>query len=400
LKASILNFRTIDSKKVLLTIASSLTAAVCSFSSSAQVTVSKLDSTESAYQKEFSDEFHSLWKNRNRFLGLATLGQKFSVEGKFQESNAFLEKAFTLESDYLITHSRKLTECYEDDHDLFMVLYFKTLNYLSLNQPEEALVECRRMDELLAQGHSSQGIRLVDSDPLVHVIMGLTFEINGEYDNSAISYKRAKSLFEKEYRGSASKEVPFQLDYDLQKVAALADQAGKSHRDGSFGELIFIWHNGGAPRKINLDTNFKIKCRGGELFGTNSTLMPGEDFIGNKILPFYKYSNPNFWSGTLVANGHDTKCELLEDATWYSIRALQDRLASDGIHLWHRGEDWSTLPQSIYYVRVPLSKGKNYFDLIIHGYGGAVKTHSFSCEGNGKTYFHFFTSLENHDSNH
>jgi hypothetical protein len=397
---AILNIRTTDFKKPQLSVAVSLAIAMVTISGFAQVTVSSLDSVGSTYQEEFSRELKSLWKT-SRFLGLAALGQQFSAEGKFEKSNLFLESAYMLESDYLAKHLPRQEECYEDDHDLFMVLYFKALNYLSLSQPAEAFVECRRMDELLAEANATRlGRRLACDDPLIHVTMGLIYEINGEYDNSLISYNRAKTLFEGDYRGSASKEIPLQLIRDLQKVTEWADQPRRHGSDNPYGELIFIWHNGSSARKANLRRDFKITYRHGKLLGSDSSRMPREDVIGNKILPFFKYSYPNFWEGTLVCNGHDIKCELLEDATWYSIKVLQTRLNLEGTHVWRKGEDWNTLPQSIYYARVPLSKGKNYFDFIIHGYGGSVKDHSFSCEGNGKTYFHLFTSLENHEPAH
>ncbi len=38
-----------------------------------------------------------------------------------------------------------------EDHEHLMVLYFKAINFLKLNRPEEALVECRRLSIRLNQ---------------------------------------------------------------------------------------------------------------------------------------------------------------------------------------------------------------------------------------------------------
>jgi hypothetical protein len=164
------------------------------------------------------------------------------------------------------------------------------------------------------------------------------------------------------------------------------------------GEMIFIWHNGQGPLKLNSSGDFRIKCHDGYLTSNDSTRMPKVDCLGNRLLPFYAIKKPNFWSGILVANGRDFHCELLEDVTWYSVKTLQERLSQNGTHLWRNGEEWNTLPYSINYVRVPLSKGTNNFDFILHGYGGSIESHSFSCEGDGKTYFHLYTTLDSYDS--
>ena len=142
-----------------------------------------------------------------------------------------------------------------------------------------------------------------------------------------------------------------------------------------------------------------MKCRHGVAVANDPSQMPTEDYLGNKLPPFYRIKSPAFWSGTLTANGKDFTCELLEDATWYAVRTLQTRLSQDGVPVWHRGEDWNTLPYDISYVRVPLSKGVNYFDFLIRGYRGSVKMHSFSLDGTGRTYFKVVTSLDSYDPN-
>jgi hypothetical protein len=286
-------------------------------------------------------------------------------------------------------------ECYDDDHDLFMVLYFKAINYLSLGLADEALVECRRMDQWLHEKNQDhQARKFVARDPLVYMVMGLIYEIGGEFDNSLISYEKAKQLYREQYQGLFNKEIPTQLQRDIDYVSSAAET---QRSPLEYGEMIFVWHNGQSPLKLNAHRNFKVKCSGGDLTANEPAWMPREDYLGNWLLPFYTIKKPNFWSGTLVANGKDFHCELVEDVTWYSVRTLQDRLKQNGTHLWRCGEEWITLPYSINYVRVPLVRGVNYFDFVIHGYGGSVRTHSFSCAGSGKTYFHLFTTLDSYD---
>ncbi len=354
-----------------------------------------VDSEDSKNEILFAREIDTQIKENDQFLLLASLGQKLSVEGKYRESNQYFEKAYLLLMDHPGNRFKRKVECYDDDHDLFMVLYFKAINYLSLGLADEALVECRRMDEWLQESNQNhQARKFVARDPMVHVIMGLIYEIGGEFDNSLISYNEAKRLYEQEYQGLFNKEIPLQLQHDIDYVSSAT---GMRKRSAEQGEMIFVWHNGQCPLKLNSHGNFKIKCHDGHLTSNDSTRMPQEDYLGNRLLPFYTIKKPNFWSGTLVANGKDFHCELLEDVTWYSVRTLQDRLNQNGTHLWRYGQEWNTLPYTINYLRVPLVKGPNYFDFIIYGYGGSIKAHAFSCEGNGKTYFHLFTTLDSYD---
>jgi hypothetical protein len=354
-----------------------------------------VDSTDSKSEILFAHEIDTQKRDNDQFLLLASLGQKFSVEGRYKESNQYFEKAYFLLVDHPGNRFNEKVECYEDDHDLFMVLYFKAINYLCLGLAEEALVECRRMDEWLRESNQHQARKFAARDPLVYVIMGLIYEAGGEFDNSFISYNQAKQLYQQDYQGLFSKEVPVQLERDINYVSSAAE---RQERSTAHGEMIFIWHNGQCPLKLNSHKNFKIKCHDGDLTSSNPTWMPQKDYLGNLLLPFYTIRKPNFWSGTLVANGKDFHCELLEDITWQSVKTLQDRLNQNGTHFWRHGQEWYTLPYTINYVRVPLVKGTNRFDFIIHGYGGSMKTDSFSCEGNGRTNFHLFTSLDSYDA--
>jgi tetratricopeptide (TPR) repeat protein len=158
-------------------------------------------SADSKYEILFTHGIDAQIKDKDQFLLLASLGQKFSVEGKYNESNQYFEKAYLLLMDHPGNRFNGKVEFYDDDHDLFMVLYFKAINYLSLGLAEEALVECRRMDEWLRESNQNhhQARQFVARDPLVYVVMGLIYEVGGEFDNSLISYNQAKQLYQQRY---------------------------------------------------------------------------------------------------------------------------------------------------------------------------------------------------------
>ncbi len=365
---------------------------ICSFSNSyGQLCPTCIDSLDLIDRNLFDKEVRNEINNKNKFLYLVTKGQELSAQGYYAQSNLYFEKAFLMQMDRPMKHIALEEECYNDDRDLFMVLYYKAINFMALGSTDEALVECRRMDELLKETDNMHKSRiLIGSDPLFYVLIGMIFEIGKEYDNSVFAYQKAKQLYEQEYGRLFTKHVPPQLEYDLQRLVS-----SKNINEGrENGEMIFIWHNGQCPAKLIIQRDFKIKCHDGLMVSNDSSQMPKRDYLGNLLLPFYKFNKPNFWSGNLLANGKNVEYELLEDLNWDSVRIWKERLAQNGIHLWRQGAEWGTLPQTMYYARIPLSKGINDFHFTLQGYGGSKQVHSFSCEGNGKIYIHVCTTLE------
>jgi tetratricopeptide (TPR) repeat protein len=333
-------------------------------------------------------------EKRNQFLWLAAMGQKMFVERRFAESNSFFESAYLMRIDHISKEINDKTDYYKYDHTLSMVLYFKILNYLNLGQVDEALVECRRLDDLFLTFKHHQDFS--EKDPLLHLIVGLTYELDGEYDNALVSYRKAQELYELLYKDSFSKQAPHQLVTDIRKLVDRVELNSKQ-RDNNFGELIFIWHNGQQPIRINYFEKYRVYYHEGEMKASAELAFPEVDCIGNLLLPFYKIKQPYFFSGILKTEETQLSFDLIEDETWYFVKTLQDRLHTEGIHTWKPGRDWSTLPYSVSYVRVPLHAGVNHFEFVAKGFGGTIKTQSFNCEGNGKRNIRVFTSLDSYN---
>ena len=92
---------------------------------------------------------------KTRFLYNVNKGLVLSILGDYEESNGYFEKAFLFGEDYRINYVAEATSYLSnpnvtayrgEDHEHLMVLYFKAINYLKMNKPEEALVECRRLN--------------------------------------------------------------------------------------------------------------------------------------------------------------------------------------------------------------------------------------------------------------
>lgn len=356
--------------------------------------VARFGSKGEEYAPLFKREMTFNHEKRNQFLWLAAMGQKMFVGGRFSESNSFFESAYLMRIDHITKEVNDKTDYYKYDHSLAMVLYFKILNYLNLGLADEALVECRRLDDLFLTFKHHQNF--AEQDPLLHLMVGLTYEIDGEYDNALISYRRARELYELLYKDSFSKQAPHQLVKDIHKLSSCVELNSKLN-DTNFGEMVFVWHNGQQPARIHDTEKYRVYYHEGDLRASGEQAYPVADCTGNLLLPFYKIKQPYFFSGKLKMDDAPLSFDLIEDETWYFVKSLQDRLHTEGIHTWKPGRDWSTLPYSVSYVRVPLHEGTNHFEFVAKGYGGTTKTFSFDCKGNHKMNVRVFTSLDSYN---
>ena len=141
------------------------------------LTLMVLNACASYYQRhyDFNSEFEhgdlkealeTLGRNENesegksRFIYFVNKGLLLSVLGGYEESNEYFEKAFLFGEDYRINYVNEaasymtnptFTVYKGEDHEHLMLLYFKAINFLKMKKPEEALVECRRLNIRLNQ---------------------------------------------------------------------------------------------------------------------------------------------------------------------------------------------------------------------------------------------------------
>jgi hypothetical protein len=123
---------------------------------------------------------------RTRFLYYVNKGLVLSILGEYDESNNYFEKAFLFGEDYRINYVAEATSYFSnptvtayrgEDHEHLMVLYFKAINYLKMNMPEEALVECRRLNIRLNQLNDKYvSLEKFQRDAFIHTLMGIIYQ--------------------------------------------------------------------------------------------------------------------------------------------------------------------------------------------------------------------------------
>jgi uncharacterized protein len=255
----------------------------------------------------------------------------------------------------------KVIEYRGETFEVLLVNYYKALNYLQLGLYDEALVECKRMDirlNKLSDKFSSDA--KYKRDAFIHLLMGLVYDVNGDYNNAFIAYRNALEIYEKDYLVKFATPVPEQLKKDLLRTAYLVgfmedvrlyeekfkikyvpvSTKGK-------GEMLFFWNNGLGPVKqewsinfaivetgngymnfVNLDLGLVIPVYVGNDSKQNSQLKDLQ--IVRMALPRYVERPLSYSSANITtADGITVSFELVENINAIAFKSLEDRFVKD-----------------------------------------------------------------------
>lgn len=171
-------------------------------------------------------------------------------------------------------------------------------------------------------------------DAFAHIIMGLIYDANKEYNDAFIAYRNAVNVYESSYSKNFSLEIPDQLKNDLLRAAYRVGffeelrfyekkfNIKYQHKVNEGGELVFFWHNGLGPVKSEWSINFaKTSSKDGFVtFANEQQGMSFPIFIGDKsdnekngfsklsflriAFPKYIERKPIFTNAQLVANNN------------------------------------------------------------------------------------------------
>ncbi len=306
-------------------------------------------------------------KDRNKVLYYLELGALARMQGDLEKSNEYLNQADHLIEDRraslgaqglaMISNPRVLpyrTEYFEN----IAVHYLKSLNYLQLNDVPAARVEARRTNIRLQELNDAvpdKPLKYHD-DVLGHITMGLSYEMNGEWNNAFIAYRNAAELFIEEGKVQAYMGVamPEQLKCDLVRMAELVGftndaqyyqnllQPRCPEDVGPGGSLALFWENGQGPVKEEAILGFNIlryDDRSSMRFVNNSMgleydLGPqayneynGFEGVNNirLALPSFQRRNYPLRSAKVSYPGGSRPLEMIEDLNEVAQQSLRDR---------------------------------------------------------------------------
>lgn len=312
------------------------------------------------------------WKTqkRNHLLYYLNKGTVLHMMGEYEQSNVYFQKADYYIEDYRKNYGLKalsyLTNPSVDkyageNYEKILLHYYSALNYLKLNDLDEALVECKRM--LLIMENISNYIRKdtkFHQDAFVHALTGLVYDAQKDYNNAFIAYRNAYELYDSVYAPQLSVQAPMQLKKDLLRSAYLSGfNSDVMFYEKKFGfsfdkksitqnknSVVCFWNNGLCPEKQQTNISFVISNMGNG-YAMFSNLELGIRFpfyVGNNnakmnsltAMKFMRVSYPKYVSWPLMAGSlqitKDTAAygfDLAEDINLIAKKTLLDRMSKE-----------------------------------------------------------------------
>ena len=196
---------------------------------------------------------------------------------KFDESNRTFELAEITSDDlYTKSISREAVSLLTSDnlrsyagsqYERLLVHYYRAFNYVYLNMPDDALVECRKASRLLQfYADSDENYEFVGA-AFIAYLSGILYEWAGDWNDAFIAYRWA----ERAYKQYGDMGIPFPQDVgeslvrlarklgfreEFERYAAAYGEPSENLPDS--GELILLYETGFAPFKIEENIVFPI----------------------------------------------------------------------------------------------------------------------------------------------
>lgn len=287
--------------------------------------------------------------------------------------------------------SEEVVQYKGDDFEKVLINGMNALNYLEMNQLDDALVEVRRVNEKLYK-LKQDGKKEFNQSPFAFYLGAMIWEADRKFDDAYISYKDAYDV--------APGYLP--LREDLIRSAIRADRPEEVEKwkktfpevtvrpewkDRNRSEIVLIFQNGWGPRKVPRAENPRfprmspvVNVVSGAVMTVSTTntkaaastvstssIYSIEDVAVKALEADFARLMASRVAGiatkAVVADQIRQKDELLGAVAWIALN-LSDRADL---------RQWSTLPQSFQIARVSVPAGAYKVDLAAVG-SGATKT--------------------------
>lgn len=309
-------------------------------------------------------------KNKDKLLGFLQKGTVSFLLEEYEESNRNFASADsvlelhinkTLEQTLALLSNEAIKTYAGEDFEKVYVNYYKALNYIGLNDYSAALVEVRKINEKLYRlndKYSSHKNRFRD-DAFAHVVMGLIYQANKEYNDAFIAFRNALNVYEKIYVPNFNFVIPLSFKQILLQSAYQAGfyddmrfyekKFGITFNDRSInaenGHVVFIWQNGLVPVKDEVSFNFvRVGNDGGmanfyskEMNLTIPIFLPSNSDPNSfssisslrVAIPTYVERKSFYKSASLITDNASVTFQKSEDINAIAFKTLEDRLARE-----------------------------------------------------------------------
>jgi hypothetical protein len=222
------------------------------------------------------EEHAKQYGRRNEVLYGLDRAMTLHYAGRYEESNRFLDRAERLIDDLFTKSvtaetsamlSNDLTLPYEgEDFETVLINVVAALNYVLLNQWDDALVEARKVDHKLNVINDRYDKKNVyKEDAFARYLSGILYEGKGELNDAFIAYRKAYDTY-RTYHEQYGTPLPPTLPADLLRVTdalglveehehyreLFPDATWTSERDFlAQAQVLVISYDGLAPVKVN-----------------------------------------------------------------------------------------------------------------------------------------------------
>jgi len=318
---------------------------------------------------QFLEQSKSKLRKRDKLLYLLNKGSVAWMKKDYVQSNDFFRQA-----DYYIEDNNKdvgdvvfsllvnssLEKYTGEGFEQILLHYYSTLNYLGMGKFEDALIECKRMQQKLQKFTDyCGGKNKYKTDAFAHLLLGIVYDAMKDPNNAFIAYRNAYEIYKSDYSSGLKTECPRQLKLDLTRTAfqtGFIEEAKNYEKefgiisdlknDTNTGQLVAFWNSGLGPIKDEWSVTFSI------VPGANNTLyfenndlnmrfsFPStnekerENLTKLKIIrvafPKYVSRVPVFTNATLSADSaiamNSGEFEIAEPVNNIAFQALRDRM--------------------------------------------------------------------------
>ncbi|KYG69138.1 hypothetical protein AZI87_07935 [Bdellovibrio bacteriovorus] len=323
-------------------------------------------------------------QNDDQLVYLLDYGVALQVAGKLKESNQVFLQADRLAEmvDYQsvsriagsLALNEEMVQYKGDTFEKIFINAYLAMNFLELNQLDDALVEARRINEKYLKYRADEK-KTFELNSFSKYLSAVVWEASRNYDDAYIAYAEAYkidptiSTIREDLIRSAKLARRMDTYQDWKKKFPDVKEDSAWY-DRSLGELVIIYQQGWGPRKAQSPNEYRFPTLVPVYSETQKARLNiiGKNYLSREVYDVQSAAiqTLNEDQGILIAKrvaGVATKAvlsdqvrqkdELLGTLTWIALN-VADRADV---------RQWSTLPQTIQTIRVPLAPGKYTFNI-------------------------------------
>lgn len=370
---------------------------------------------------EFRDAFQDS-TGKNRLLYLMEFGNLLRLSREYTDAEAVLLQADRLSDQQrgielgqevgAFLSSDLALEYRGADYEKVFINYCLAASYASENNMEDALVECRAVNNKLRAFNLAyeRNRNRYSDDAFIRYLMGILFEKSGDLNNALIAYRNSAAVYDSSYAAEYGIPAPQRVQSDILRLSSELgmESVFQNYRnqwpeidgwqdqgpDASHGEIVVILEAGLIPTRVERSYTFVFDDRVYRL------ALPGIATFKQKTLSVVLSSGSRRSNGFLAEDLAAIALKNLEDQAGRNIARSIARLAIKagvaeageqiveeltsenstvsniaGLLLSIAGaaaeradlRAWLTLPEQIYVARLTLPEGSHPLSVEVNG---------------------------------